>query len=44
MLIHKSCSIVDLVVYDHIDILLARVLRDLGVCEFLGHFGGVEEC
>ena len=44
MLVYEGGGIVDLVMYDEVQILLGRVFRDVRVCEFLvcGHVvGGV---
>lgn len=36
MLIHEARAVVDLVMDDHVDVLLGRVLGDVGNGEFLG--------
>jgi hypothetical protein len=42
VLIYEACRIVDLVMYNHVQVLLGVVLRDIGVGEFLvGHCGDV---
>ena len=43
MLINEAAGIVDLVVNDHVQILLPRMRRDLGVSEFLRH-GDCADC
>lgn len=40
MLVHKAADIVDFVMYNHVQVLLGRVLGNVGESEFLGHFGG----
>lgn len=40
MLINKAGNIVDLVVNDHVKILLGRVCLDIGESELLRHFKG----
>jgi hypothetical protein len=40
VLVDERAGIVDLVVHDHVEVLLGGVLGHLGVGEFLRHFGG----
>lgn len=39
MLVNEAGGVVDLIVDDHVDILLSVVLRNLGESKFFGHDG-----